>query len=63
MTVSVLELNRTERSEYACRLRDMARRVEGGEIAYATILTVNLDGKMDEFVLPYEDCVTGKKSK
>lgn len=60
--MNVTKLTRTDRSEYACMLREMAKQVDSGMISCATVVAFDCDGKAHEFILPYDEKISSRQA-
>lgn len=56
--MSVLELKRTERQEYAIQLRELARQIEDGSVVYCITYSVDKLGRIEELMF---DTTTGPR--
>lgn len=49
--MSVTRIQRTDMQEFAIKLRELARSIDDGKIAYVTVFSVDQKGHVDEFVM------------
>jgi hypothetical protein len=53
--MNVSRIMRTEKEEYAIKLRELARRVDAGEVAYAAVYVMDNNAKVEEVIFDRDD--------
>jgi len=51
--MNITKISRTEQQECAVMLREMARKIEAGQVAYVAIYAMDHDSKVTETVMSY----------
>jgi hypothetical protein len=54
---------RTKQEEFAIKLREIARKIEIGDVQFAAVMLADEAGKTEEYILPYRDVSRVRRGK